>query len=229
MGGAERLLPNLCGWQIQDGKVKEARQTAPGSPNRERWPSGLRRTLGKRVYRKVPWVRIPLSPPSRELICRQPHKSSRLRATLTSYRSSARQRVRIRLSRAKVAPCSISAVATVPSAGESIPKISNPPKPTSARRGVKCQCSVVFSGAFAKKFDRKSTGRVEWNDTRQIQTHLEQAGRQSPFFQGLGRIGDRRDAGCPFFYKLRIATRVNARNHDCFALDPVEQRVFEAF
>ncbi len=29
----------------------------------ERWPSGLRRTLGKRVYRKVPWVRIPLSPP----------------------------------------------------------------------------------------------------------------------------------------------------------------------
>ena len=32
--------------------------------DRERWPSGLRRTLGKRVYRKVPWVRIPLSPPS---------------------------------------------------------------------------------------------------------------------------------------------------------------------
>jgi hypothetical protein len=31
----------------------------------ERWPSGLRRTLGKRVYVKsVPWVRIPLSPPT---------------------------------------------------------------------------------------------------------------------------------------------------------------------
>src|ERR1700754_2812192 len=30
----------------------------------ERWPSGLRRTLGKRVYgNTVPWVRIPLSPP----------------------------------------------------------------------------------------------------------------------------------------------------------------------
>src|SRR5712691_431128 len=30
----------------------------------ERWPSGLRRTLGKRVYvNSVPWVRIPLSPP----------------------------------------------------------------------------------------------------------------------------------------------------------------------
>jgi hypothetical protein len=34
-------------------------------PSKERWPSGLRRTLGKRVYVKsVPWVRIPLSPPS---------------------------------------------------------------------------------------------------------------------------------------------------------------------
>ena len=30
----------------------------------ERWSSGRRRALGKRVYRKVPWVRIPLSPPS---------------------------------------------------------------------------------------------------------------------------------------------------------------------
>ena len=29
----------------------------------ERWPSGLRRTLGKRVCGNVPWVRIPLSPP----------------------------------------------------------------------------------------------------------------------------------------------------------------------
>ncbi len=28
----------------------------------ERWPSGLRRTLGKRVYGNVPWVRIPPSP-----------------------------------------------------------------------------------------------------------------------------------------------------------------------
>ena len=28
-----------------------------------RWPSGLRRTLGKRVYGNVPRVRIPLSPP----------------------------------------------------------------------------------------------------------------------------------------------------------------------
>src|SRR4029077_10285132 len=33
--------------------------------NGERWPSGLRRTLGKRVYvNSVPWVRIPLSPPT---------------------------------------------------------------------------------------------------------------------------------------------------------------------
>ncbi len=41
-------------------------RSAPPSHNNEpeRWPSGLRRTLGKRVYRKVPWVRIPLSPPS---------------------------------------------------------------------------------------------------------------------------------------------------------------------
>jgi hypothetical protein len=40
-------------------------RAAPPSHNiePERWPSGLRRTLGKRVYRKVPWVRIPLSPP----------------------------------------------------------------------------------------------------------------------------------------------------------------------
>ena len=38
------------------------------SSNRERWPSGLRRTLGKRVYRKVPWVRIPLSPPETDSI-----------------------------------------------------------------------------------------------------------------------------------------------------------------
>ena len=28
-----------------------------------RWPSGLRRPLGKRVYGNVPRVRIPLSPP----------------------------------------------------------------------------------------------------------------------------------------------------------------------
>ncbi len=28
-----------------------------------RWPSGLRRKLGERVYREVSWVRIPLSPP----------------------------------------------------------------------------------------------------------------------------------------------------------------------
>ena len=28
----------------------------------ERWPSGLRRTPGKRVYRKVTRVRIPVSP-----------------------------------------------------------------------------------------------------------------------------------------------------------------------
>ena len=36
----------------------------------ERWPSGLRRTLGKRVYvNRVPWVRIPLSPPNRQFCC----------------------------------------------------------------------------------------------------------------------------------------------------------------
>src|SRR5688572_14035275 len=29
----------------------------------ERWPSGRRRTIGNRVYREVPRVRIPLSPP----------------------------------------------------------------------------------------------------------------------------------------------------------------------
>src|SRR2546421_6754271 len=29
----------------------------------ERWPSGRRRTLGKRVYGNVSWVRIPPSPP----------------------------------------------------------------------------------------------------------------------------------------------------------------------
>src|ERR1700691_533809 len=65
---AAGLTVNLCGGQIQDGKVNEARLssgagTAMALTDRERWPSGLRRTLGKRVYRKVPWVRIPLSPP----------------------------------------------------------------------------------------------------------------------------------------------------------------------
>ncbi len=29
----------------------------------ERWPSGLRRSTGNAVYRKVPWVQIPPSPP----------------------------------------------------------------------------------------------------------------------------------------------------------------------
>ena len=29
----------------------------------ERWPSGLRRTLGKRVGETLSWVRIPFSPP----------------------------------------------------------------------------------------------------------------------------------------------------------------------
>ena len=55
----------------------------------ERWPSGLRRTLGKRVYRKVPWVRIPLSPPFSPRVRRlpartraQPEKSPRFRGVL---------------------------------------------------------------------------------------------------------------------------------------------------
>ena len=39
------------------GRFIEVRRRA------ERWPSGLRRTLGKRVYRKVSRVRIPVSPP----------------------------------------------------------------------------------------------------------------------------------------------------------------------
>src|SRR6185295_13182783 len=39
-------------------------QSSIPSVSTERWPSGLRRTLGKRVYvNRVPWVRIPLSPP----------------------------------------------------------------------------------------------------------------------------------------------------------------------
>src|ERR1700679_1361970 len=68
--GAPAWGVNLCGLQIQDGKVNEARLSNAAiaicaSQTGERWPSGLRRTLGKRVYRKVPWVRIPLSPPSR--------------------------------------------------------------------------------------------------------------------------------------------------------------------
>src|SRR5450631_2701446 len=53
--------------KIQDGKVIKAGLRGAAIAlltDRERWPSGLRRTLGKRVYRKVPWVRIPLSPPS---------------------------------------------------------------------------------------------------------------------------------------------------------------------
>jgi hypothetical protein len=44
--------------------VKSMRRPGVCRFHRERWPSGLRRTLGKRVYRKVPWVRIPLSPPA---------------------------------------------------------------------------------------------------------------------------------------------------------------------
>jgi hypothetical protein len=44
-------------------KSKRRGEQRSRSCDRERWPSGLRRTLGKRVYRKVPWVRIPLSPP----------------------------------------------------------------------------------------------------------------------------------------------------------------------
>ncbi len=50
---------------------------------------GLRRTLGKRVYRKVPWVRIPLSPPLSLPLQRlpartraQPEKSPRFRGVL---------------------------------------------------------------------------------------------------------------------------------------------------
>ncbi len=57
--------------------------------NPERWPSGLRRTLGKRVYRKVPWVRIPLSPPPSLLLQRlgahtreQSEKFARFRGVL---------------------------------------------------------------------------------------------------------------------------------------------------
>src|SRR5271170_907288 len=68
IGEAAGMAVNLCGGQIQDGKVNEARLSSGAAiamvlTDRERWPSGLRRTLGKRVYRKVPWVRIPLSPP----------------------------------------------------------------------------------------------------------------------------------------------------------------------
>jgi hypothetical protein len=56
--------------EIQDGKVVKVELRGAATvllTDRERWPSGLRRTLGKRVYRKVPWVRIPLSPPDASL------------------------------------------------------------------------------------------------------------------------------------------------------------------
>jgi hypothetical protein len=54
MGGESRLREKML-------RVEFRRARFPS--RKERWPSGLRRTLGKRVYRKVPWVRIPLSPP----------------------------------------------------------------------------------------------------------------------------------------------------------------------
>ena len=38
-------------------------QKARVQPRMERWPSGRRRTLGKRVTRKGSWVRIPSFPP----------------------------------------------------------------------------------------------------------------------------------------------------------------------
>jgi hypothetical protein len=48
---------NLCCGKFK--MVKSLRQGLRGAAKRpstiaERWPSGLRRTLGKRVYRKVP-------------------------------------------------------------------------------------------------------------------------------------------------------------------------------
>src|SRR4029079_18181291 len=43
---------------------REGLGTLPGFPSQsERCPSGRRGTIGNRVYRKVPRVRIPLSPP----------------------------------------------------------------------------------------------------------------------------------------------------------------------
>ncbi len=52
-----RLIGRLPIWISGNGRIN-------GPPPLERWPSGLRRTLGKRVYvNSVPWVRIPLSPP----------------------------------------------------------------------------------------------------------------------------------------------------------------------
>src|SRR5262249_45998613 len=51
------------------GPTRLKNQPDPGKRGGpERWPSGLRRTLGKRVYGKtVPWVRIPLSPPPAQM------------------------------------------------------------------------------------------------------------------------------------------------------------------
>src|SRR5258706_1953010 len=47
-------------WRIAEGVLSRAKEmTIP-----ERWPSGRRRTLGKRVYGNVSWVRIPPSPPN---------------------------------------------------------------------------------------------------------------------------------------------------------------------
>ncbi len=59
-----RLWPAECAAREVRRASREETIPAIGEINSERWPSGLRRTLGKRVYRKVPWVRIPLSPPT---------------------------------------------------------------------------------------------------------------------------------------------------------------------
>ena len=61
----KKLMPRLSCILFQDGYI------APSDPSdqqfhmmeSERWPSGLRRTPGKRVERKLSRVRIPSSPP----------------------------------------------------------------------------------------------------------------------------------------------------------------------
>src|SRR6185503_11707958 len=69
VGGFHRAMMGISA-SADNGQLAKSEVAGPATRRsrmavQERWPSGLRRTLGKRVYvNSVPWVRIPLSPPT---------------------------------------------------------------------------------------------------------------------------------------------------------------------
>ena len=95
-GGLARRSQSAARFEEPSWRVPRTELIQP-----ERCPSGRRGTIGNRVYRKVPRVRIPLSPPDR-LRPRQPGSSSSgVRRASSSWRRASRSRPSLRRRRSR--------------------------------------------------------------------------------------------------------------------------------